>query len=239
VDSVDTTCTEATVNGIRQLTCTGPDSGIGKVTVCNPACGTTPDIAVAEPVCSTGYNLDASSGNCLYAPVPSQPGLGGCPAGFLTVERGGQMMCALGPGQDGICPSGMYFDSSYGACVATSGGADIPIGIDQPELAETSFAGCLPGYDYDSAFQCCQPLTGGAYPGCPLGTRYEAALGTCVPVKSLSNADGCVTLTFKMPQCVEPPQVNLCAKIQTETTCIQNKVNGCQWIEDQGCEYIP
>jgi hypothetical protein len=65
-------------------------------------------------------------------------------------------------------------------------------------------------------------------------------LQTCVPSDNQLNADGCVTLSFKLPQCVEPEQVNLCAKIQTETTCIKNNVNGCQWFEDQGgCKYVP
>jgi formylglycine-generating enzyme required for sulfatase activity len=241
VQTVDTTCSEATVNGIRQLTCTGSDSGIGQVTVCNPACeSAAPDVSQMEPVCDPGYSLDASTGNCLYTPVSRQPGLAGCPAGYLMVERGGQNTCALGPGNDGTCPAGMYFDSAYGACAAVTGGADIPYGIDQPELAQQSFAGCLSGYEYDSSFQCCQPLTGGVYPGCPLGTRYEAALQTCVPSDNQPNAAGCVTVSFKLPQCVQPEQVNLCAKIQTETTCIKNKVNGCQWFESRGvCEYVP
>lgn len=241
VQTVDTTCTEATVNGIRQLTCTGSDSGIGQVTVCNPACeSAAPDIAQMEPVCDTGYTLDPSTGNCLYSPISRQPELPGCPAGYLMVDRSGRNACAPGPGADGTCPVGMYFDSSYGACAAVAGGAEVPYGIDQTELAESSFAGCLPGYEYDSSFQCCQPLTGGIYPGCPLGTRYEAALQTCIPSENQLNPEGCMTLSFKLAQCVEPEQVNLCAKIQTETTCIKNKVNGCQWFEGQGgCKYVP
>lgn len=240
VQTVDTTCSEATVDGVRQLTCTGSDSGIGQVTVCNPACGSAPDISQMNPVCDTGYSLDASTGNCLYTPASRQPDLTGCPVGYLMVERGGQNTCAPGPGGDGLCPSGMYFDSMYGACASVAGGVDIPYGIDQPESAELAFAGCLPGYQYDAAFQCCQPQVGGAYPDCPLGTRYEAALQTCVPSGSQLNAPGCVTVSFKLPQCVEPYQVDLCAKIQTETTCIKNKVNGCQWFESRGvCEYVP
>jgi formylglycine-generating enzyme required for sulfatase activity len=240
VRTVDTTCAEATVDGVRQLTCTGSDSTIGQVTVCNPACGSAPDITQMDPVCGTGYSLDSSTGNCVYTPASRQPELAGCPAGYLMVERDGQNTCVPGPGRDGNCPDGMYFDSLYGACASVAGGADVPYGIDQPELAEVSFAGCLPGYEYDPSFQCCQPLTGGVYPGCPLGTRYEAALQTCVPGDNQLNATGCVTLLFELPQCVEPYQVNLCAKIQTETTCIRNKVNGCQWFEDQGgCKYVP
>lgn len=155
------------------------------------------------------------------------------------VERGDQNTCVPGPGEDGLCPNGMYFDTAFGACAFVAGGADIPYGIDRLELAGEAFAGCLPGYEYDSSFQCCQPSTGGVYPGCPLGTRYDAAMQTCIPGQSQVDAARCVTVSFKLAQCVEPEQVNLCARIQTETTCIQNKGNGCQWIEDQGCEYIP
>jgi hypothetical protein len=241
VQTVDTTCSEATVNGIRQLTCTGSDSGIGQVTVCNPACeSAAPDLSQMDPVCDPGYSLDPSTGNCLYTPVSRQPDPAGCPPGYSMVERGGQNTCAPGRGGNGICPAGTYFDSAYGACAAVAGGADVPYGIDQPGLAEQSFAGCLSGYEYDSSFQCCQPLTSDVYPGCPLGSRYEAASRTCVPSDTRLNADGCVMLSFKLPQCVEPEQVNLCAKIETETTCIKNNVNGCQWFEDQGgCKYVP
>jgi hypothetical protein len=240
VQTVDTTCVEATVNGIRQLTCTGSDSGIGQVTVCNPACGSTPDFTQVDPVCDPGYNLDAVTWNCLYSPVSLQPGLAGCPAGYQMIERGDQNTCVPGPGADGLCPDGMYFDSAYGACASVAGGADVPYGIDQPELAAGSYAGCLPGYEYDASFQCCQPLTGGAYPGCPLGTRYESALQACVPGDGQVDAPGCVTLSFKLPQCVEPEQVKICERIQTEATCIRNNVNGCQWFEDRDvCEYVP
>lgn len=239
VQTVDTTCVEATVNGVRQLTCTGSDSGIGQVTVCNPACGSPPDPSELDPLCDPGYALDPASGDCLYSPVSSEPGLAGCPAGYLMVDRGGQKACAPGPGRDNTCPAGTYFDELFGACVAVSGGASVPYGINRPQLAESAFAGCLSGYEYDSGFQCCQPLTGGVYPGCPLGTRYEAALQTCVPSDTRLNAEGCLSLSFQLPQCVEPEEVNLCAKIRTETTCIKNKVNGCQWIDDQRCEYVP
>ncbi len=85
VQTVDTTCTEATVNGIRQLTCTGSDSVIGQVSVCNPACQVAePDLSQMNPVCASGYTLDPSTGNCLYSPVSRQPEFGRLPGGLCN-----------------------------------------------------------------------------------------------------------------------------------------------------------
>jgi hypothetical protein len=50
---------------------------------------------------------------------------------------------------------------------------------------------------------------------------------------------GCVTVSVNMLQCTAPFQINICSKIKTESGCIKNQVYSCQWIEDQGCEYVP
>ncbi len=61
-------CTEAVIDGQRRLSCSGPDGTTGEVTVCNSACSNQPDVTGASQVCDPAYNLDASTGACLYAP---------------------------------------------------------------------------------------------------------------------------------------------------------------------------
>lgn len=233
------TCAEAVVDGQRILTCTGPDDTTGEVTVCNPTCSSLPEATGASPTCDPGYGLDANN-NCLYSPVPAEPTVAGCLSGYTLLERGGQKTCVVGRGGDGLCPDGMYFDSAYGACASPSGGANLPVGLDNPEQAAQAYQGCLPGFSYSPEYQCCQPSLGGVYPGCPLGSRYEAALQTCVPAQLRLGGPGCVTISVNMLRCGEPYQVELCGGIKTETGCIKNQVYDCKWDEARGlCYYAP
>ena len=162
-------CSDAVVNGERLVTCTGPDLSSGKVTVCNPACSGAPSETGAPVVCDPGYNLDASSNACIYAPIDSWQAYPGVPAGYNLIDRGGRKVCAIGLNQNGQCALGTYFDGQYGACVSPAAGADVPYGINDPTSASQLFQGCAPGYSYDPAYQCCQANAGGAYPGCPSG----------------------------------------------------------------------
>lgn len=229
-------CAEAVVDGQRVLTCSGPDGTTGEVTVCNPACSSLPEATGASPTCDPGYGLD-SNNNCLYSPVSAEPTVAGCLAGYVMVERGGQKTCVAGLGGDGLCPDGMYFDSAYGACASPSVGADFPFGLNQPDLAAQTYQGCLPGFSYSPEYQCCQPSLGGVYPGCPLGSRYEAASQTCVPAQLRLGGPGCVTISVNMLQCGEPFQVELCGGIKFETGCIKNQVYNCKWNEAEGVCY--
>ncbi len=239
VSTVDHFCEEAVIDGQRRLTCSGPDASTGELVVCNAACSGLSEVTGAEPSCDPGYGLDAGSSTCLYSPVSPEPGVTGCAEGFTLIERGDTRTCAPGLGGEGLCPVGTYLDGSYGACVSPSGGADLPVGLNKPELAAQSYQGCLPGFSYSDEFQCCQPSQGGVYPGCPLGTRYDAAEGTCIPGQLRLSGPGCVTVSFNMAQCTEPFQISICAKIKTEVACIKNQVYDCKWFESKGaCEYV-
>jgi len=229
-------CSDAVVDNQRYLTCTGLDGTTGEVTVCNTACSSLSETTGASAVCDPGYGLDANS-NCLYSPVSQVPGLVGCPSGYIMVDRGGQKFCAAGSGGDGLCPDGMYFDSAYGACASPSTGADMPVGLDLPELASQTYQGCLPGFSYAPEYQCCQPSLGGVYPGCPLGSRYDADAQTCIPAQLRLSGPGCVTIAINMLQCNEPYQIEICGKIKTETGCIKNQVYDCKWNEKEGVCY--
>jgi formylglycine-generating enzyme required for sulfatase activity len=231
-------CNESVIDGQRRLTCNGPENATGEVTVCNAACSSSPDVTGASPVCDPGYGLDSGTGNCLYSPVSPEFGVAGCPAGFVMTERGEGSSCAPGLAGDGLCPDGMYFDNQYGACVSPAGGADLPVGLNNPELAAQTYQGCLPGFSYSPDFQCCQPSQGGTYPGCPLGTRYDASVQTCIPDQYRLSGPGCVTVSVNMLQCNEPFQIEICGKIKTETSCIKNQVYSCSWNESADrCEY--
>lgn len=232
-------CEEAVIDGQRRLTCSGPDGTTGEVTICNSACSSQPDVTGASPVCDSGYGLDATGSTCLYSPVPAEPGVAGCPAGYVMLERGGQATCAPGLAGDGLCPDSTYFDSQYGACVSPTTGVDAPYGLNAPEQAADVYQGCLAGFSYSPEYQCCQPSQGGAYPGCPLGARYDAGSQTCIPDQLRLSAPGCVTVSVNMLQCNEPYQINICSKIKTETTCIKNQVYNCSWNEGANrCEYV-
>jgi len=220
-------CTESVVNGKHILTCSGPNNSSGELTVCNTACGGgTSSNATVPPVCDPGYSLDAVTGACIYSPVASQPGVAGCPAGYNMIDRGGQKVCAVGVNQNGQCPTGLFFDSKYGACVPPSGNADAPYGINNSALASQTYQGCAAGYSYDQSYQCCQANTGGAYSGCPLGFKYDSTQKACVPSQVRASGPGCVTVTLNIAKCSEP--VDVCSKITAESSCIRNSY-ACQW----------
>jgi len=233
--SKDLTCEEAVVDGQRILTCLGPKSkeATNEVTVCNPTCSNSPNITGAVPTCDPGYVLDPASGSCNYSPISSQVSVAGCPAGYVLAERGGQQTCVINTDANGECPAGLYFDSLAGRCVAPSGLADAPYGIDNPTLAAQSYAGCVTGFSYSETFQCCQAVSGGTYPGCPPGSTFNAELGACSPGEIRLAGPGCVTLDVTTLQCSRP--VNTCTPITNETRCIHNPF--CRWDEKDGlCE---
>ena len=232
------TCDDAVIDGQRRLTCKGPDGTTGEVTVCNSACSISPDVTGASPVCDSGYGLDPSSSSCLYSPVSAEPGVAGCPAGYVLIDRGEQSSCVSGLGADGLCPDGTYFDSQYGACASPSAGELAPYGLNAPDLAAQTYQGCLAGFSYSPEFQCCQPSLGGVYPGCPLGTRFDNDSQTCIPDQLRLSGPGCVTVKINMLQCNEPFQIAICKKIKTESGCIKNQVYSCSWNEGAGgCKY--
>lgn len=230
VNRQDYECEEAVVDGKRLVTCKGPRSTetSAEVTVCNEACSGAPGQSGAAAVCDPGYTLDATSGMCVYSPIPSVAGQTGCPAGYKVIDRGGQSTCALVPGADGQCPTGLYLDSLYGACISPSGLAEIPYGISNPELAQGAFAGCAAGYEYEPSFQCCQAATNTTYPACAPGTTYNSDSKACVPTEIRVSAPGCVTVEATTLKCSDP--VDICSKITQETVCLRNSY-ACTWDE--------
>jgi hypothetical protein len=230
VNRDDYDCIETFVDGKRLITCEGPRATETsmELNVCNPACSTNPDVTGATPTCDAGYRLDANTGTCVYSPVPAQPTAAGCPLGYLVIDRGGQKFCAPGPGGDGLCPISMYYDSLFGACVSSTGSADIPYGIDNADLAAQAFEGCAAGYEYDPAFQCCQAVTGGAYPGCTPGSTFDLGKKVCVPSTARVSGPGCVTVQATTLKCSEP--IDVCSKILAEAACIRYAY-ACLWNE--------
>lgn len=219
-------CSEAVINGQRRLTCNGPSNSSGELSVCNAACSGAPGATGNSAACDPGYSLDTSAGTCSYAPISGQPGVAGCPQGYNLIDRGGQQVCVVGQNQNGQCPIGLYFDSQYGACVPASGSADAPYGIDNSTLASRTFQGCAPGYSYNEKFQCCQADTGGTYPGCPLGLKFDSTQNTCVPSQVRTSAPGCVTVQLNIARCSQ--QVDICSKIIQEAPCNRNSPV-CKW----------
>jgi formylglycine-generating enzyme required for sulfatase activity len=232
VNRDDYECTEAVVDGERLLTCKGPRTTETsmELTVCNPACSTSPDVTGATPTCDPGYALD-TNGACIYSPIPVEAGAAGCPLGYVVIDRGAQKVCAPARGGDGSCPAGLYFDDLYGACVSASGSADIPYGINNPDLAAQTFQGCAAGYEYDPSFQCCQAVTGGSYPGCTPGSTYDAVLNVCVPDTERIAGPGCVTIQGTTLKCSDP--IDVCSKILIEVACRRNAF-ACTWDERAG-----
>lgn len=230
VDRDDYECTEAVVDGERLLTCKGPRARETsmELTVCNPTCSTNPGVTGATPACDPGYALDPASGACIYSPVAAEAGVAGCPVGYVVVNRGERKFCAPAPGGDGMCPPGMYQDDLFGACVSAAGSADIPYGINNPELAAQTYQGCVAGYEYDPAFQCCQAIAGGTYPGCTPGSTFDPIEKVCVPSTQRLAGPGCVTVQGTTLQCSEP--IDVCKKIMIETVCIRNSY-ACVWDE--------
>lgn len=224
-------CSDAIVNGERLVTCSGPDESTGKLSVCNAACGGAPSETGAPIVCDPGYNLDASSGACIYSPVSREAEVGGCPVGFNLIQRGDRKICAVGLNQNGQCPPGTYFDGQYGACVSPAAGADAPYGIDDSVSASQVFQGCASGYSFDPAYQCCQASAGGAYPGCPLGFALDSKQNTCVPHRISVSSPGCLTVEMNIARCRVIPE-DTCSLITNEATCKINPL--CTWLERQG-----
>ncbi len=230
-------CEERLEGGLRTLVCRGP-RGIettNEVVVCNPACTNQPDVSSLNSFCDAGYTLDPATGACSYTPILAQPAAGGCPLGYVTVQRGDQQVCAVGPAVDGSCPIGLYLDDIAGFCVPPNGEANAPFGIDNSALAQQTYAGCAAGYDYNSNFQCCQPATGGAFPGCAPGFTFDQNAAACVPVlEEALGGTGCVTVRVNTVKCSEVED-KVCAPIKTESPCVANL--NCQWNENaDSCE---
>lgn len=230
-------CEEQIVGGIRQLVCRGPRGieSTNEVVVCNPACTNQPDVSGLTPSCDPGYTLDPATGACAYTPILAQPGAGGCPLGYVSLDRGGQQVCAVGAGADGSCPIGLYFDDLAGMCVPPNGETDAPFGIDNPDLANQTYAGCVGGYTYNEGFQCCQPNTGAAFPGCAPGYTFDANLQACAPVfEEAIGGTGCITVRVNTVKC-SIVEDKVCAPIQTESPCVANTM--CKWNENaDACE---
>ncbi|NWF63303.1 MAG: SUMF1/EgtB/PvdO family nonheme iron enzyme, partial [Chloroflexi bacterium] len=230
-------CEERNEGGIRTLVCRGPRGieSTNEVLVCNPACTNQPDVSGLAPFCPSGYTLDPATGACSYTPILSQPSAGGCPLGYVTIRRGDQQVCAVGPAVDGSCPIGLYYDELAGFCVPPNGQVDAPFGIDNAILAQQTYAGCAAGFSYNENFQCCQPAAGGTTPGCAPGFAFDVNSAACVPVleESLDGA-GCVVVRINTLKCVTLED-KVCAPITSESRCVANL--NCRWNEGaNACE---
>ncbi len=235
VSTAGYSCNDATVDGKRILTCTGPDNSTGEVTVCNASCSGQPSQTGASVECDPGYARDASTGACIYSPASLQPGVGGCPPGYNLVDRGSQKVCIVGLNQNGLCTAGTYFDGRAGGCVSPAY-SNAPYGIQDASLASQAFQGCAPGYSYNSGTQCCEATAGGAYPGCPLGTTFDSTQNTCVPAQVRLAGPGCVTVSLNVARCTQP--VDICSKITQEAVCRRNNFT-CTWNDQTGkCSMI-
>ncbi|MCQ3938859.1 MAG: hypothetical protein DPW18_17705 [Chloroflexi bacterium] len=230
-------CEERIEGGIRTLVCKGPRGieSTNEVVVCNPACTNQPDVSGVNPACDSGYALDSATGICSYSPILAQPGAGGCPAGYVTLVRGGQQVCAVGPGADNACPIGLYFDDLAGMCVPPNGEVNAPYGIDNPALASQTYAGCAAGYNYNESFQCCQPGTGAVNPGCAPGYTFDLNAQACVPVlEEALDGTGCVVARVNTVKCADVED-KICAPQLTEAHCVARLE--CRWVEKEDrCE---
>jgi len=226
-------CEEKIENGLRTLVCRGPRGieSTNEVTVCNTACTNQMNVTGLTPVCDSGYTLDPATGACTYTPILAQPGAGGCPLGYVTLDRGGVQVCAVGPSADGSCPIGLYFDDQAGVCAPPNGEMNAPFGIDDASLAGQTYAGCTAGYGYNDAFQCCQPAAGVTTPTCAPGYTFDVNTKACVPVvgETLDGA-GCITVRVNTVKCVNLED-NVCAPIDSEAHCVANL--NCQWSEKE------
>lgn len=222
-------CQEVIEAGHRNLVCLGPRAkeATNEIEVCSPACGNVPDTTGVSPVCDAGYTLDPSNGTCNYTPILGGLNVAGCPVGYTIFDGGAQRSCVPGTDSNGLCAAGMYYDSLAGRCVPPNGVIEAPYGIDNPSLAEQYYAGCAAGYSYSDAFQCCQAITGGIYPGCPAGSSFNTDLGACSPDEIEISGSGCITVRVNTLKCSNP--VDVCSRIKSETTCIQ--ASACSWNE--------
>lgn len=230
-------CEERVEGGLRTLVCRGPRGieSTNEVMVCNPACTNQPDVSSLNAFCDAGYTLDPATGTCSYTPILAQPAAGGCPLGYVTVQRGDQQVCAAGPAPDGSCPIGLYFDDLAGFCVPPNGQADAPFGIDNSTLAAQTYAGCAAGYSYNENFQCCQPAAGAVNPTCAPGFIFDANSAACVPVfEEALSGTGCIAVRVNTVKCVTLED-KVCAPIATESRCVANL--NCKWNEPEDrCE---
>lgn len=230
-------CQEQITDGVRRLICKGP-VGIeltNEVMICNPACTNQPDVSNLNAFCDAGYTLNTGTGECSYTPILSQPAAGGCPAGYLTIQRGDQQVCAVGPGPDNSCPIGLYFDDLAGFCVPPNGQVDAPYGLDNATLAQQTYAGCAAGFNYNSSFQCCQPSGGGSAPVCAPGFIFDNASAACVPLfEEALGGTGCVAARITTVKC-STPEDKVCKPINSESRCVANL--NCVWNEGaDACE---
>lgn len=227
------TCEEKIEGGLRTLTCRGPRSieSTNEIVVCNPECTNQPDVSSLNAFCDSGYTLDPATGACSYTPILAQPTAGGCPIGYVTVMRGSQQSCAVGPAADGSCPIGLYFDDLAGMCAPPNGETNAPFGIDNATLASQTYAGCAAGYSYNEGFQCCQPAPGGVNPTCASGFIFDQNSAACVPVKEEAlGGTGCITVRVNTVKCSEWVD-KVCEPIPSEARCIANL--NCRWIENE------
>lgn len=230
-------CEEKVEGGLRTLECLGPRGieSTNEVVVCNSACTNQVDFSGLSPVCDSGYSLDATTGTCVYSPISAQPTSGGCPIGYVAKESDGQQFCVASTGADGACAIGLYFDETAGMCAPPNGQSNAPFGINNPTLAQQTFAGCAAGYTYDQNFQCCQANAGGVFPGCPAGTSFDVSTKACVPTLSQTlGGSGCVTVRVNTLKCSNVEDT-VCAPITSESRCVAEF--SCKWNEQQGkCE---
>lgn len=233
-------CVERVEGGVRSLVCKGPRGieSTNEVLLCNPACTNQPDVSSIAPACDAGYTLDLNTGMCVYTPTLAQPLTGGCPLGYVSIDRGGQQVCAVSIGADGSCPIGLYFDDLAGFCVPPNGETNAPFGIDNSTLAAQTYAGCAAGYSYNEGSQCCQPNAGASYPGCAAGYTFDAAKKSCVPVfEEAIGGTGCVAVRINTIKC-SSDEDRVCAPIESESLCVKNTL--CRWNEGQdACELRP
>jgi formylglycine-generating enzyme required for sulfatase activity len=230
-------CEEKVEGGLRTLTCRGPRGieSTNEVVVCNPACTNQVDVSGLSPVCDSGYTFDSSSRSCVYSPIAAQPNTGGCPIGYVTKESNGQQFCVASIGLDGFCPIGLYFDDVAGMCAPPNGQSNTPFGINNPTLAQQTFAGCAAGYAYNENFQCCQPNPGSVLLGCPAGTVFNENINACVPaLQETVGGEGCITVRVNTLKC-STIEDTVCAPIDTESRCVAQTT--CKWNESANvCE---
>ncbi|MEW5938984.1 MAG: formylglycine-generating enzyme family protein [Chloroflexota bacterium] len=219
------TCVETFTQGILRVTCYGPDNSTGKMTVCNPACGDPTPLPNTGAVCDPGYTYDPATRQCLYTPILGSLGPLGCPPGYAIDFTG--LTCRPNPGLDNQCPIGQYFDMLFGGCAPANLQAGCNLyGLDNQALAQTCYPGCLAGFSYNSASQCCQAPSVGLYPDCQPGFTYDPVFGGCRPGLAQVSGSGCTTVSLDILQCGEPYP---CGQITTETKCIRYGVYGCTW----------
>jgi len=226
-------CEERVEGGIRTLVCKGPRGieSTNEVLICNPACTNQADVSSLNAFCDGGYTLASGTGACSYTPILAQPAAGGCPAGYVTVQRGDQQVCAVGAAADGSCPIGLYFDDLAGFCVPPNGQADAPFGIDNAALASQTFGGCAAGFNYNANFQCCQPAAGAFAPTCAPGFTFDAASAACIPVfEEALGGTGCIAARVTTVKCVTLED-KICKPINSESRCVANL--NCTWNESQ------